>query len=100
MGIGEISGNLDEMIKENLPVASCYRNQLNEPIESTQPYIALQQLTHSFFSINTCHLGKVVIFLLNTSAKILESRFLSTAVAPQQTKESKASFNSFRLSLR
>ena len=49
MGIGEISGNLDEMIKENLPVATCYRNQLNEPIESTQPDIALQQLQHSFF---------------------------------------------------
>ena len=32
-----------------------------------------------FFSINTCHLGKVVIFLLNTSAKILESRILLAA---------------------
>ena len=55
-----------------------------------------------FFSINTCHLGKVVIFLLNTSAKILESRFLSTAVASSahHSKQKKAKQASIRLDYR
>ena len=55
-----------------------------------------------FFSINTCHLGKVVIFLLNTSAKILESRFLSTAVASSahHSKQKKAKQALIRLDYR
>ena len=47
-------------------------------------------------------MGKVVIFLLNTSAKILESRFLSTAVASSahHSKQKKAKQALIRLDYR
>ena len=75
MSSGEISRNLDEMLRgKNLLVVSCYRKQVDEPVDS-KAHSTLHRFkeVNVVCSSNTCLLGRVVICQLNTFVKALRT---------------------------